>query len=67
MKEIDIQKNSNKNIRFWMIFFKKNFKEKSNRKKTNFIMFQKLQNKEFNHKISIFNKKNKTIFKHLKD
>ena len=67
MKEIDIWKRYNKNIRFWMIFFKKNFKEKRNIKKINFILFQKLQNKEFKHKNLIIIKRIKTKFKHLKN
>jgi len=67
LKEIDIWKRYNKNIRFWMIFFKKNFKEKRNIKKINFILFQKLQNKEFKHKNLIIIKRIKTKFKHLKN
>ena len=67
MKEIDIQKNFNKNIRYWMIFFKKNFKEKSIKKKINFTIFRKQLNKEFNLKKSMFIKKNKTMFRHLKN
>ena len=50
-----------------MIFFKKNFKEKRNIKKINFILFQKLQNKEFKHKNLIIIKRIKTKFKHLKN
>ena len=67
MKEIDLQKNFNKNIRFWMIFFKKNYKEKNNKKMINFTIFQKPLNKEFNLKNSMFIKKNKTMFRHLKN
>ncbi len=67
MKEIDIQINFNKNTRYWKIFFKKSFKEKSNKKKINFTTFQKPLNKEFNLKNSTFIKKNKTMFRHLKN